>query len=146
MFSISISQSVNMSWDPLFPSLPLVLGTIISGILLHILVYRHNKWDSKAPYLVFSYLSTALAGSLFARISSIAVLGSCHLAGLFGSILAYRVFYHPLKAFPGPFMARISNLLVTYLSTKNLRLYEETQRLHEKYRDYVRLSKFALSY
>ncbi|BCR92581.1 uncharacterized protein ACHE_80481A [Aspergillus chevalieri] len=36
-------------------------------------------------------------------------------------------------------MARISNLFVTWLSARNLPLYEETQRLHEKYGDYVRL-------
>jgi len=39
-------------------------------------------------------------------------------------------------------MARISNLFVTWLSARNLPLYEETQRLHEKYGDYVRLGSW----
>lgn len=95
MFSFIINRIINMSWDPLFSSLPLVFGTIISGILLHILVYRHNEWDSKAPYLIFSYLSTALTGILFAPISSIAILGSCPLVGFFGIILAYSLLSSP---------------------------------------------------
>ncbi|KAJ0418348.1 cytochrome P450 [Aspergillus carlsbadensis] len=60
-------------------------------------------------------------------------------------MLCYRAFWHRLSSFPGPFVARLSNLYVTALSAKNLHLYEEVQRLHQQYGDYVRLGPTELS-
>ncbi|KAL5337622.1 cytochrome P450 [Aspergillus crustosus] len=51
-------------------------------------------------------------------------------------MLFYRAFWHRLSSFPGPFWARLTNLYVTALSAKRLRLYEEIQKLHQQYGDY----------
>jgi len=66
----------------------------------------------------------------------------CHLYLEYcGSMLIYRVFFHRLNRFPGPFLARLSNFSATGLSSKDLHLYEEVQKLHKKYGDVVQLDK-----
>ena len=65
----------------------------------------------------------------------------CHILAIYGSMLIYRAFFHRLRKFPGPFLARLSNFHVAGLSAKKVQLYEETERLHKLYGDYVRLGK-----
>ncbi|KAJ5510414.1 Cytochrome P450 [Penicillium expansum] len=59
-------------------------------------------------------------------------------------MLVYRGFFHRLGKFPGPFLARLSNLYLTMLSSK-LHLYEEIGKLHEIYGDYVRTGPTEIS-
>lgn len=119
-----------------------------SGVTAHLFLYRHGEWDLQAPWIVVSYaalLFGAIAVEHLKRLEIAAprhwaatVVG-CHILGIYGSILVYRAFFHRLSRFPGPFLARISNFYATALSAKNLHLYEETEKLHKQYGDYVRL-------
>ncbi|CAG8020572.1 unnamed protein product [Penicillium salamii] len=60
-------------------------------------------------------------------------------------MLVYRTFFHRLVKFPGPFLARMSNLFVTVLARKRLQLHEEIHSLHSRYGDYVRIGPRELS-
>ncbi|KAJ5166267.1 uncharacterized protein N7482_005048, partial [Penicillium canariense] len=68
-----------------------------------------------------------------------------HILGIYTSILFYRVFWHRLNCFPGPFLAKLSNFYVTWLSAKKLQLFEEAEKLHRQYGDYVRIGPTELS-
>jgi hypothetical protein len=115
-----------------------------SGICIHLFLFRIGEWDLKAPLIVMVYaLAFVLAISLdrfntLPGISPIKLLG-CHVLGIYSSIIFYRAFWHRLSGFPGPFWAKLSNLYVTALSAKKLHLYEEVQKMHQQYGDYVRL-------
>lgn len=66
------------------------------------------------------------------------------LAGLYTSLLAYRVHFSPLNRFPGPFGARISNFwFSSHLS--NLNAYQKVLDLHSKYGDFLRIGSNDLS-
>lgn len=129
-----------------------------AGVFLHLAVYRRGEWDLAVPKLCFFYaaVQAALIGyehfasidshnskSLALAVQKVAWISFCHLMGIFLSMLTYRLALHPLRSFPGPFWARISNFYVTLLSARKLHLYEEVESLHEKYGDFVRLGTRA---
>ncbi|KAL2836479.1 cytochrome P450 [Aspergillus pseudoustus] len=135
---------------------PLRIVAGVSGVCAHLLLFRVGEWDLYAPTIVLAYGSalimpiwleyagllnqlTALSGT------SIAQLLGFHILGVYASMLFYRAFWHRLSHFPGPFWARLSNIYVTTLSAKNFRLFEEVEKLHKQYGDYVRLGPTELS-
>lgn len=121
-----------------------------SGITFHHLFYRLGEWDTRSPFLLVSYIFALVAGSVSIWIlnngtevlvpfsaNEFRMLWFYHVLGVYSSMLVYRGFFHRLGKFPGPFVARLSNLYLTMMSS-NLHLYEEISRLHETYGDYVR--------
>jgi len=58
--------------------------------------------------------------------------------GLFTSIITYRLLFHRLNKFPGPFMARISKLYHMYMVTPQLDNYLVLDRWYHKYGPFVR--------
>lgn len=77
-------------------------------------------------------------------ISTVAGLAASWLVGVYGSLITYRLFFHPLNKFPGPWQARISDL---WLSTKmgKLQGYYVINDLHKKYGRFVRVGSNTLS-
>ncbi|KAJ5557044.1 hypothetical protein N7494_000959 [Penicillium frequentans] len=138
-----------------FEALPVIAG--LTGVSIHAILYRHGEWDTKAPAVVINY---AILSAILISVEYLGILEKSdiptasnwslrlvayHLLGVYSSMVVYRGALHRLNKFPGPFLARISNFYVTFLSAKNFRLYEETQKLHEKYGDYVRIGPTELS-
>lgn len=126
-----------------------------SGITAHLLLYRHGEWDVNAPKLVIIYIALLLVAATLDRVADntdvelaqrpfAAKTVGYHLLGVYCSMTFYRIFLHRLSRFPGPFLARLSNFYVTALSARKLHLYEETEKLHKKYGDYVRLGKYIV--
>lgn len=127
----------------------LALGGI-SGISAHILIYRHGEWDLHAPAIFLSYASILLSAVVLEHVAawtgaqySIPLVKTVfwHVGGVYVSMLTYRAFFHRLSEFPGPFFARLSNFYVTALSAKKMQLYNEVQKLHQQYGDYIRVGK-----
>ena len=61
-----------------------------------------------------------------------------YLASLTASILIYRVFFHPLRSFPGPFTAKLTKLSHVLRLASSSDNYVQADRLHKKYGDIVR--------
>lgn len=61
------------------------------------------------------------------------------------SIAIYRLFFHPLKEYPGPFLAKLTKWYGFYLTTfgRNHIIFPE---LHEEYGDVVRVGPNELSF
>jgi len=67
-----------------------------------------------------------------------AIVGTSYLASLTTSILIYRIFFHPLRHFPGPFTAKLTKLSHVLRLFKTSDNYVQTDRLHKSYGDIVR--------
>jgi len=68
----------------------------------------------------------------------------CYFAGLYSSLSIYRVFFHPLKKFPGPFGNKLGNLWFSFQLGK-ADAYKKVLGLHEKHGDFVRVGSSDLS-
>lgn len=128
-------------------------SAFLCGGLLHILLFARGEWDRYAPNVVMAYslLCTALSAafSLSTGHSFMqSVLETCRtslalLAGLYVSMIVYRLLFHPLKSFPGPLAARISSFWVFWENWPRLGLYIKLRQLHDSHGDFVRISKIA---
>lgn len=88
--------------------------------LLHLLI-THPLPAFFFQFYFYSFLPTFLAW----------------LFGLYTSLLAYRLLFHPLRRFPGPWQARISTLWFSY-HVRRGDAHRRVQALHERYGDFVR--------
>ncbi|KAL2826293.1 cytochrome P450 [Aspergillus cavernicola] len=141
--------------DTMVYSLWLLAGA--TGAATHLFVYRSGEWDLKSTRLVKGYTLLSIIALYIDRSNVMARVGIsvspnwaiavivCHMLGIYISMLFYRAFWHRLSGFPGPVLARLSNFYVTALSAKRLHLYEEVEKLHQQYGDYVRLGPTELS-
>lgn len=126
-----------------FSQAKMVCGLV--GITAHLLVFGVGEWDVVSPSIFLGHVmafALALAASetyLEMPRTEVARCASCYVTGLFLSMLLYRAFFHRLSQYPGPFLARLSNFYITAQSVKKLHLFEEVQKLHAQYGDYVRI-------
>ncbi|KAL2069223.1 hypothetical protein VTL71DRAFT_15561 [Oculimacula yallundae] len=66
------------------------------------------------------------------------------LTGLYGSLLIYRAFFHPLNVFPGPKIARIATFYIVP-RIKRLRMFKAFEELHAKHGYFVRVGAQEMS-
>ena len=119
-----------------------------AGLLSHLLIFIHNEHHIRAPqifrfYLLLSLLLFLAEAKIWplhhptqaARASALIVLS--YSASLLASILVYRIFFHKLRRFPGPFGARVSKFwhVSRLFGQPNFKLLDE---LHQQYGDFVR--------
>ena len=130
------------------PALVLNLLAAASGVFTHLAVFRRGEWDVASPSVFVFYFTIFAAAALSSHVGLVdapllvvAQIGGCHVGALYTSMLVYRGFFHRLSKFPGPFLARLTNFYITALSMKKLHLFEEVQKLHAQYGDYVRLGE-----
>ncbi|KAL4901938.1 hypothetical protein BDW74DRAFT_169892 [Aspergillus multicolor] len=121
-----------------------------TGVCTHLFFYRHGEWDLKAPSILSSYMVLSIMAFILDSVASIRLgwalsLIFWHIAAVYTSMVFYRAFFHRLHMFPGPFLARFSNFYAAYLNARKLHMYEEMERLHAQYGDYVRLGPTELS-
>jgi hypothetical protein len=130
-------------------ALVLNLLAAASGVFAHLAVFRRGEWDVASPSIFVFYFSVSAAAALLSHEGlvsapglAVAQIGACHIGALYTSMLLYRGFFHRLSKYPGPFFARLTNFYITALSMKKLHLFEEVQKLHAQYGDYVRLGEW----
>ncbi|KPM41803.1 hypothetical protein AK830_g4686 [Neonectria ditissima] len=128
------------------------------GVFLHSILFRFGEWDLQVPKVLFILISTYFA-LIYCFVFytppdsnhlSVCVINASNLVlvlmgGIYTSTVVYRIFFHPLRRFPGPFLARISSAYATGLLIKKYHPYKEIQRLHQVYGDIVRLGPSELS-
>lgn len=118
-----------------------------AGICSHTFLYIKGEWHLVAPrllraYLVLSVLMLGLQGTYHhynvqATITDTMMVIGTYAIALFISMTIYRVFFHRLRKFPGPFLASVTKLWHVFhtLSSQNHVLLNY---LHDKYGDFVR--------
>ncbi|KAG9258283.1 putative P450 monooxygenase [Emericellopsis atlantica] len=95
-------------------------------------------------------VSVPSVSSVYPSVPELALLSGqlafLYLAGVFGSVIVYRLLLNPLNRFPGPYLARLSKGYLVYLNWRSgLRGHHVLRRLHETYGPYVRLGPNDLS-
>ena len=122
---------------------------LLLGVALHVFVLRKGEWDLAVFKLltaaaVSPFVLAAWQTTLHGMTLSSALWRSYHLIGIliFGiylSMAVYRVGFHRLNRFPGPFLARISSFYITRVVFKRHQEYLELDKLHRQYGDVVRI-------
>jgi hypothetical protein len=96
---------------------------IIVPLVLFVIASRYTDGD---PYLEAGKVTAFATGSYFTALSI--------------SIVIYRVFFHPLRNFPGPFSARLSKVTHMLQIAKNSRNFSLAEQMFERYGEFVRLA------
>jgi len=133
----------------------LALAASATGILTHLLVVRNIEVERslRSMIAIFPVLTLVLAyqSSVLWKIpletsaTRVAVGSASFFAGLATSMLLYRVFFHPLRHFPGPFPARVTKLYGTWLAGRRVMYYKDLAEMHDKYGDFVRTGELPSS-
>jgi tryprostatin B 6-hydroxylase len=128
-------------------------GTIASlsaalGVGSHLGYFIHGEHHMHSVRLLLLLLASPIVlFVLFIRIDDNSVVAAAwnsatavgsYLGSLTASILIYRVCFHPLRKFPGPFSAKLTKLSHVLRLVRNLDNYLQADRLHKKYGDIVR--------
>jgi len=122
-----------------------------SGVLSHLIYFIHGIKDNKGLEIVLALLTLQcfLLITIFAYTQSVAsavrltgYLEFAYLSGLYTSMTIYRVFFHRLRRFSGPLMAKISKTGYGFYMARNSQYHVELLKLHRKYGDIVRIGTF----
>lgn len=119
-----------------------------AGILSHSLIFIRNEHHIRAPQIFRFFLLLTLFffvgearlwafhdAAQAAKNSAFILLS--YSVSLFTSITIYRIFFHPLRKFPGPLGVRVSKFwhVGRLLGQPNFKVLEEW---HQRYGDFVR--------
>jgi tryprostatin B 6-hydroxylase len=125
----------------------LIAGAI--GIASHLGYFihgEHHKYSHRylavftiTPILVFVGLLHVTDNASMTLVAKTTVVATfSYFTALVTSILTYRIFFHPLRNFPGPFSYRFSKLVQVANIAKNSDNYIQAEQLRQKYGDIVR--------
>jgi hypothetical protein len=134
-------------------NITLIASCFVLGGFLHICVFSRNEWDRHSPRIllffcllntgIFACLAFLLRCAYIEAVLTTIVLGCCIAGGLFASMTAYRLLFHPLKSFPGPIGARISTFWYAKESIPDMKFYCKLRELHDQYGDFIRIRRIV---
>ena len=131
-------------------SVPQLVAAGAAGVLIHHTLFIYGEWHLHSLILLelhlLAYVGLVLLEALYLKLSWVpALITSSQMIGIYtvcllASISIYRVFFHRLRGFPGPFLASVSKLwhVAHCLESKNHILLE---KLHQEYGDFVRTGR-----
>jgi cytochrome P450 len=135
--------------NPLIPYL-----SFTAGVLSHLLFFHQGeKFLYPFRYIQFYILLfgilTVARSQYFNTPTSLAItsnllLSAIYFAGLYASLLIFRIFFNPVNRIPGPFFTRISKF-THVLHNLDARSCENLLRWHEKYGKFVRIGPNDIS-
>ncbi|KAH9209756.1 putative benzoate 4-monooxygenase cytochrome P450 [Leptodontidium sp. 2 PMI_412] len=131
------------------PTLQTLFATAAGlGVISHLLFFKRFEIDSH-PLLLFVVFSLApfVLHYTFATTHLLSyLLTATFTTSLFASIAVYRLYFHPLRHFPGRALAKLTQLHSLTLTAKSgLKWHQILQSLHSQYGDYVRTGPRELS-
>ncbi|KAJ9260547.1 hypothetical protein DTO212C5_8476 [Paecilomyces variotii] len=114
------------------------------GVLAHQVVFIHGEWHLRAPAVVIVHLligifiyTTEISKDEQNGLLSATVLVCLYLASLLSSISIYRLFFHPLRHFPGPRLVALTKLWHVW-KCRDSRGHHVLDEWHKKYGTFVR--------
>jgi len=123
-----------------------------AGALSHWTYFMHGEHHVQAPKLfrlalllpILAFVGTWQLTDLgllhAANLTALAVLS--YFTSLWTSIIVYRVVFHRLRKFPGPFMFSASKLWHVYKLLPRSDNYVQLDKMHKKYGDFVRTGEY----
>ncbi|KAJ6035940.1 hypothetical protein N7540_000219 [Penicillium herquei] len=144
IFSLQMSNAVmgGPANARIFSSLALL------GLASHIFFVRHRNVDRLVgigflPYLCVQFglwILLSIRSDPFQSGIFLFLANASFYAPLFTSISIYRLFFHPLKSFPGPTMARLTTWWAVSKLVMGKQRYQHHHELHEQYGKIVRIA------
>lgn len=134
----------------------LLTATLVTGagIASHLLYFRAGEHHLFGVRYIQAFLSVfalaILATTRIRQVSSGLALASTtnyavlYLAGLYTSLLVWRLFLNPLNKFPGPFGARITKFH-QWFTVRNLDRHHVLRQLHDQHGRFVRVGPNDMS-
>ncbi|RDW71423.1 hypothetical protein BP6252_07986 [Coleophoma cylindrospora] len=134
-----------------------LIGTAaLLGVAVHQLIFKRFEVDTHpivvfvgfaiAPFALSRLLNSSLAPNAQLPASMAFLLVGIFLATLGLSLITYRLYFHPLRNFPGPFAARLSKFwCLSQAAASGMRWHRVNVQLHAEYGDYVRTGPRELS-
>lgn len=121
--------------------------SVVAGVASHLGYFIQGEYHIKAPWIVGFHALLFLGGILFesrvlhrqlqdALVATLSVAGA-YAGALYTSMLIYRAFFHRLKNFPGPPLAKLSKFYHAY-KVRNYQQCKWLHELHKQYGDFVR--------
>jgi hypothetical protein len=128
--------------------LPTAGSVAILAVTLHWFVFRVITVENYLAPLLWSYViaisSVGYAYLTWANFSilqtliRLAVVATSFNASLILSIAVYRLFFHRIRRFPGPFLSKVSRFSDVALAAKEVKYYREVGKMCETYGDFIR--------
>ncbi|RDA90333.1 hypothetical protein CP533_6005 [Ophiocordyceps camponoti-saundersi (nom. inval.)] len=130
-------------------------AVFLGGVAVYAVIFRRGEWHMQAPKLVGGGMALTAATACWLvwlvpsapwqELKTTLWLVFVWLAGHCCCMFTYRLALHPLRRFPGPFAARMTNFYMAALELKNRQAYQELRKLHDEYGDFVRIGPSSLS-
>jgi len=136
----------------LLPNSILPALSVAAGIVSHKLYWSRHEFDDSVPYILLGAILGHLAlTTTFARQVTVwtasrdaALLEGIYATSVFASIAIYRLFFHPLKHYRGPFWARLTIWWKVKHIAQEGPHYALVNKLHQQYGDIVRTGNYVL--
>ena len=124
--------------------------TAAAGIFAHHGFFIRGEWHLAGPKVILGHIVLASVswwyflrhqpGTISEHIHISSLAFSSYLISLFSSIVVYRLFFHPLRRFPGPKLAAITKFwhISKSWGGNNFRVLEEARH---QYGQFVRTGK-----
>lgn len=123
----------------------LLVGPVLA-VGFHSLVLRQHEVDHLTLAIIIGSCATYGVLAYYLQFGPATALYVSFWSSLWTWIAVYRIFLHPLRAYPGPFFARLSKWWVVKQSwDTNLHFHRTQQQLREVYGDYVRTGTYQIS-
>ena len=131
-----------------------LLVAATAGVVAHHALFIRGEWHLQGPKVLLGHLVlSSLVWCFFLRQESATVSEHIWLSSLvfgsytfslFSSIIIYRLYFHPLRHFPGPTLAAASKLWHVFKCRhgKNFRVLEDARR---QYGQFVRTGELSSS-
>ncbi|KAI1660589.1 cytochrome P450 [Daldinia decipiens] len=117
------------------------------GVLFHLALSRLGDAErfmytliAAMLFLMLGILSVSvfLGSSFLGALAGLCILASTFNVGLFSSMVIYRLFFHRLRRFPGPFDLKISRFFSVLRVAKEAKYHSDVAKMHERYGDFIR--------
>jgi hypothetical protein len=120
----------------------LLVGPVLA-ISSHSLILRQHEVDHLTLAILIGSCATYGFLAYYIQFGPATALHVSFWGSLWLWIAVYRVFRHPLRAYPGPFFARLSKWwVVKQCWDSNLHFHRSQQQLRKAYGDYVRTGMY----
>lgn len=131
-----------------------IIIAVLAGLLAHNAIFIRGEWHLRIPQIavthaflwfcasVLVYSSDGDDVSLGLAVSKASFLSTLYLAGLFGSMIVYRLFFHRLAGFKGPRLAAVSKFWHVY-KVRSSTNHVLMTRLYKKYGSIIRTGRLS---
>lgn len=123
------------------------------GVASHAFFVRYHEVDRLVGRWFLPYIFMQIGlwiwlsitnGDFYASGIYLWLANASFFAPLIGSISVYRLFFHPLRSFPGPGLARLTTGWGVSKIARGANKYQLHHELHRQYGDIVRIGTSAV--